>query len=278
MLGRASFPGVFGLRAPGLALASSLGTQWCAGETTEASRGGGPGCLAKAANSSRGFVLHKQRNQPSAGEGLALGYLALGWSVAPPWPPRPLIVFGHPSEMQAAYHELPCLRVESVACLGGPQVPPAQYCSLLPLAATVRVGMWVCVREPASRPGAVCVYVCAHLAFVLYKLYDVMCLCTLWLCVHVCKRGCGCGTQAAVCSFCLLDWALVLRATGVGLRRECWLAEVAPVSCLGQAVTLTTPFYGADQTRAFSLREQGQHCLVPGPSSFCQTREPPESP
>lgn len=48
------------------------------------------------ANSSRGFLLHEQRNQPSAGEGLAHGYLALGWSVAPPRPPRPLTVFGHP--------------------------------------------------------------------------------------------------------------------------------------------------------------------------------------
>lgn len=207
MLGRASFPGVFGPRAPGLALTSSLGTQWCAGETTEASRGGGPGCLAKVANSSRGFVLHKQRNQPSVGEGLALGYLALGWSVAPPWPPRPLTVFGHPFEMQAAYHELPCLRVESVACLGGPQVPAAQSCSLLPLAATVRVGMWVCVREPASMAGAVCVYVCAHLAFVLYKLHE-SCACAHCGCVCMCaSEGVGVGVahkQLFVASVCLI--------------------------------------------------------------------------
>lgn len=148
-------------------------------------------------------------------------------------------------------------------------MPPAQSCSLLPLAATVRVGMWVCVREPTSRPGAVCVRACAHLAFVLYKPRDAMCLCTLWLCVHVCKRGCGCGTQAAVCSFCLLDWALVLRATGVGLRRGCWLAEVAPASCLGQAVTLTIPFHGADETRPFPYVNKGSTALCPAP--LCST-------
>lgn len=149
--------------------------------------------------------------------------------------------------------------------------------ALLPaaVAATVCVGMWVCVREPACRPGAVCMcaHACAHLAFVLYEPRDALCLCTLWLCVHVCKCGCGCGTQAAACSFCLLGWALVLRATGVGLRQGCWLAEVAPASRLGNVGCDTdNPIPWSRPDKASSLREQGQHCLVPG-----QTGEPPAS-
>lgn len=166
------------------------------------------------------------------------------------------------------------LRVESVACLGGPQVPSAQPCSLLPWLPLYVSGCGcACVSLHAGLELCMCAHACAHLAFVLYEPRDALCLCTLWLCVHVCKCGCGCGTQAAACSFCLLGWALVLRGTGVGLRRGCWLAEVAPASRLGNVGCDTdNPIPWSRPDKAFSLREQGQHCLVPG-----QTGEPPAS-